>query len=75
MRNLTADTVSSLNNLLPLLKRAEKRIIGQYFGADNPWIVHPPGNHPCMPGIPDDEANILLYLLLLNRFHRKKAYQ
>jgi len=40
--------------------------IGKWFGADNPWIDNPPDIHPCMPGIPDDEANLLLFLLYSN---------
>ena len=39
------------------------RDINRWFGADNPWITHPPDGHACMPGPPDDEANLLLYLL------------
>jgi hypothetical protein len=44
----------------------QKRDIGVYFGADNPWISNPPDNHPCMPGIPDDEANAILFQLLFS---------
>jgi hypothetical protein len=33
-----------------------------WFGADNPWITKPPDKHPCMPGVPDDEVNLLLFL-------------
>eukprot|EP00539_Tryblionella_compressa_P000484 CAMPEP_0178747746 /NCGR_PEP_ID=MMETSP0744-20121128/8495_1 /TAXON_ID=913974 /ORGANISM="Nitzschia punctata, Strain CCMP561" /LENGTH=425 /DNA_ID=CAMNT_0020401021 /DNA_START=468 /DNA_END=1742 /DNA_ORIENTATION=- len=45
------------------LKTIQLRDLGVYFGADNPWITHPPDYHPCMPGIPDDQAHLLLYLL------------
>jgi len=34
----------------------------RYFGANNPW-VHPGDFHACMPGPPDDQAHLLLYLL------------
>jgi hypothetical protein len=70
MRNRTANVAWSLDNLLPTLKRAQLASIGYVFGADNPWITNPPDEHPCLPGIPDDEANILLYLLLLEEYER-----
>lgn len=57
--------------LLPSLKRVQEASIGYFFGADNPWIVHPPDDHPCLPGIPDDEVNILIYLLLLEEYDRE----
>jgi hypothetical protein len=50
--------------LLGTLKALQRRDIGAYFGANNPWITHPPDTQPCMPGIPDDEVNVLLFLLL-----------
>lgn len=54
----------SLDGFLQELRVIQNTSIGHYFGADNPWIQHPPDNHPCMPGIPDDEVNVLLYLLM-----------
>lgn len=36
---------------------------GELFGADNVGIRVLPDVHPCMPGIPDDEVNILLFAL------------
>ena len=42
----------------------QRRDIGYYFGADNPWIKNVPDIHPCMPGIPDDQINWMLYILL-----------
>lgn len=48
---------------LPTLMAMQRRDLGVYFGADNPWITHPPDGHPCMPGIPDDEVNLILYML------------
>ena len=48
-----------------LYKRIQQRDIGQYFGADNPWINDPPdAEHPCMPGMPDDKVNFLLWYML-----------
>ena len=35
-----------------------------YFGADNPAMNTVPDLHGCMPGMPDDEVNIILYMLL-----------
>lgn len=37
-----------------------------WFGADNPWITDIPDLHPCMPGVPDDEINLMLYLIYMN---------
>jgi hypothetical protein len=71
LKNLSTRQPSStmdLTPLLPLLIDIQNTTLGYYFGADNPWITHPPDNHPCMPGIPDDEANILLWLLLLQDY-------
>ncbi len=48
---------------LQILMALQRRDIGVYFGADNPWITKPPDGHPCMPGIPDDEVNMVLYSL------------
>jgi len=42
------------------------RDIKRWFGADNPWITSPPDIHACMPGAPDDEGNLILYLLYVN---------
>ena len=48
-----------------LYRRIQKRDIGRYFGADNPWIFDPPDReHPCMPGMPDDKVNFLLWYML-----------
>jgi hypothetical protein len=46
------------------LRELQLRDVGQYFGANNPWIKNPPDYHPCMPGVPDDEVDILLFLIL-----------
>ena len=48
----------------------QERDIGQWFGSNNPWIEHPPDDHACMPGPPDDEVNLLLYLIYTNSFIR-----
>jgi hypothetical protein len=47
------------------LQKLQYREIGQFFGANNPWVQNPPDGHPCMPGVPDDEVNLLLLQLLL----------
>jgi hypothetical protein len=72
-RHLTVrGTTLSLERLLPFLKAVQERSIDYFFGANNPWITNPPDNHPCMPGLPDDEASILLYLLLLDRLDEER---
>ena len=48
-------------------RKIQERDIGSWFGADNPWITHPPDGHACMPGPPDDEVNLLLFLLYYKR--------
>lgn len=73
LRNLTAQSRIDLGPLLPLLIQIQNQSLGQYFGADNPWITNPPDNHPCMPGIPDDEAQVLLFLLLLQEYQMETA--
>ena len=44
-------------------KDIQKRDIGKWFGADNPWITNVPDTHACMPGPSDDEINLLLFLI------------
>ncbi len=68
LRNLTARSRIALGPLLPLLIKTQNWSLGRYFGADNPWITDPPDNHPCMPGIPDDETNVLLLLLMMEKY-------
>ncbi len=70
-RNSTARSLIDFSKLLSMLIEVQKRSLGTYFGADNPWITDPPDGHPCMPGIPDDEANILLFLLLLKEYQKE----
>lgn len=50
-------------------KRIQVRDTKRWFGATNPWVTMPPDNHPCMPGVPDDEADLLLFLLLQRKYH------
>jgi hypothetical protein len=45
-------------------KEIQTRDIGKWLGADNVGMVKKPDDHPCMPGVPDDEANLLLFLLM-----------
>ena len=61
---IPAKTEKFVGSLLRDLKALQLRDIGRFFGANNPWISHPPDSHACMPGIPDDEAFIVLFLLL-----------
>lgn len=49
----------------------QERDVGRWFSANNPWITNPPDGHACMPGPPDDEVNLLLYLIYTNSFIRK----
>ena len=56
-----------VESLLWKLRGLQLRDLGRYFGANNPWIKNPPDFHPCMPGVPDDEVNILLFLLLTGK--------
>jgi len=48
------------------IQQFQKRDIGQWFGADNPGMNSPPDIHGCMPGPPDDQVNLILYLLYSN---------
>lgn len=41
-------------------RRLQEMYLGQWSGCDNPGIDHVPDGHPCMPGVPDDEVNLLL---------------
>jgi len=52
-------------------KETQLRDIGRWFGADNPWITSKPDGHACMPGPPDDEVNLLMYLLYSNSVIRE----
>ena len=45
-------------------QNVQLRGANRWFGADNPWITDPPDRHACMPGVPDDEVNFLMFLLL-----------
>jgi len=62
-----------LKSLLPSIRQIQETSIGAYFGASNPWIDDPPDTHPCLPGIPDDEVNIVFYLLLLDEYERNNG--
>jgi hypothetical protein len=52
-------------------KKIQLRDIGRWFGADNPWIKVKPDGHACMPGPPDDEVNLLMYLIYSNSIIRE----
>ena len=53
----------SLNCWMWTLRDLQLRDLGVYFGANNPWITKPPDYHACMPGTPDDQVNLMLFLL------------
>ena len=61
--------------VLDQFKRIQIRDTGRWFGATNPWITNPPDIHPCMPGVPDDEADLLLFLLLQRKYHESREAQ
>ena len=43
------------------------------FDADNPWITNPPDNHPCLPGVADDdEVHLSLFLAFYFQFLKIK---
>jgi hypothetical protein len=47
--------------------KLQKRDLGKWWGAHNPGLVRSVDPlHGCMPGVPDDEANLLLFLWLRN---------
>ena len=50
----------------------QKRDIGRWFGADNPWITNVPDNHACMPGPPDDEINLIMFLIFSKAHIRRE---
>lgn len=58
-----AAPVIQFDRLLPFLRSKQVQAAGRYFGADNVGMVHVPDAHPCMPGIPDDETDIVLFQL------------
>lgn len=51
---------------MKFFEKLQRRDISQWFGANNPFINKPPDGHPCMPGVPDDEVNLIMYLMLFN---------
>ncbi|KAG7342635.1 hypothetical protein IV203_020579 [Nitzschia inconspicua] len=60
----STDRVVSVEDWKHTLKNVQVRDTGIFWGADNPWIDNPPDGHPCMPGMPDDEIHLLLFVLL-----------
>ena len=51
------------SHVLPFFFDVQGRGCGWIDGGVNVGIDNPPDDHPCMPGIPDDEANVLLFAL------------
>jgi len=64
IRKLVWNARRDLSVLLQKLAIIQKKYTGKFYGADNPWITNPPDGHGCMPGVPDDEANLVLFSLL-----------
>ena len=64
--SISNNTTSSKINFGTLFSWKEKQThdIGKWLGADNVGMDKKPDNHPCMLGVPDDEANLLLFLLM-----------
>jgi hypothetical protein len=58
--------LSNYRPVLQTLKRMQRRDLKRWFGARNPWITNPPDMHPCMPGVPDDEAALLLFSIIFD---------
>ena len=57
----------NISDLLPYFKSIQMRDSGGWWsGADNVGMDHPPDDHPCMPGVPDDELDVLLLALAHN---------
>lgn len=49
--------------ILESFRAVQTRDCGWWDGADNIGIDHVPDIHPCMPGVPDDELEVLLFAL------------
>ena len=62
------ETKASLHHyghLLGHLKKIQKRDVHAVFTAKNPWVTKG-DTHACLPGIPDDEAALLLFSILFD---------
>jgi len=68
LQRMFQSTVWQTRSVWPYLtfKQLQERDIGRWFGADNPWVYFIPEGHACLPGVPDDEANLLLFSILSN---------
>ena len=63
---------SNYRRVLWTLRRFQLRDLATWFGANNPWIDSPhPDMHPCMPGVPDDEAALLLFSIIYDIYNFK----
>ena len=67
-KNVTQSGISviNLNEIVRYFFFVQKRQLHRWFGADNVGISQPPDSHPCMPGPPDDELDVLLFMLSHN---------
>jgi hypothetical protein len=59
-------SVISAVYLLEFFHKVQTRDCGWWDGADNVGIKQVPDGHPCMPGIPDDELEVVLFALAHN---------
>lgn len=60
----------SVESWLWALRDLQLRDLGRYFSANNPGIQNPNDFHACMPGTPDDQVHLLLYLLWSGYYRR-----
>lgn len=54
----------NLSLLLPTLQKIQERDAGLFFLENNALTLT--ATHPCMPGLPEDETAILLFLLMFD---------
>lgn len=68
VQKLRTDVWENRQNVERLRSRLElvqTRDAGRLFRSSNPGIISPPPDtHQCMPGLPDDEAYLLLFALV-----------
>jgi hypothetical protein len=54
----------NLSMLMPTLETMQKRDAGLFFLENNPLTLS--ATHPCMPGLPEDETAILLFMMMFD---------
>ena len=55
--------VINIASMLPYFHTMQMEQLHKWFGADNVGIYNVPDGHACMPGVPDDEVDTLLFML------------